>query len=154
MSEIITNGYSLYSLPCPNQTFVHITAGLDEVAKVYQPDLGINSSMNNFAENVKNLFPKKPINWSSWTEKFNETHKKNIQIPGNLGPIDIAQIICDLSKKLPHDTIITNGAGNFSNWVHRFYCYRNYPSQLAPQNGSMGYGVPAAVAAKLVYPEK
>lgn len=154
MSEIVTNGYDLFSLPCPHQTFIHVTAGLDEVARVYQPNLGINSGMNNFSSQVKNLRPQTSPPWGNWTRQANNDHLNNIVLPKMVGDVDMGKIIEWLNQNLPDDAIITNGAGNFSNWVHRFYCYKEYPSQLAPQSGSMGYGVPSAVAAKIAFPDR
>ncbi|MEK9693316.1 MAG: thiamine pyrophosphate-binding protein, partial [Rhodospirillaceae bacterium] len=154
MSEIITGGYDLFTLPCPHQTFIHVTAGLDEVARVYQPDLGINSGMNNFSSAVKNLRPQTSPTWGDWTRQANQDHADNIVLPDMVGDVDMGKVIEWLNQNLPEDAIITNGAGNFSNWVHRFYCYKKYPSQLAPQSGSMGYGVPSAVAAKIAFPDR
>jgi acetolactate synthase-1/2/3 large subunit len=154
MSEIITGGYELFALPCPHQTFIHVTAGLDEVARVYQPNLGINSGMDNFADAVASLTPDKKTAWADWTAEAHQDHLKNIETPEMSGEVDMGTIIRWLSQTLPDDAILTNGAGNFSNWVHRFYTYRHYPSQLAPQSGSMGYGVPSAVAAKIAFPER
>ncbi len=154
MSEIITGGYELFTLPCPHQNFVHVTAGLDEVARVYQPDLGINSGMDNFAAAVSDLAPDGAPGWSDWTAAANADHKANISPPDMKGPVDLGLIVQWLGETLPDDAIVTNGAGNFSNWVHRFYCYRDYPTQLAPQSGSMGYGVPSAVAAQVAHPDR
>jgi acetolactate synthase-1/2/3 large subunit len=154
MTETLTDGYNRFSLPCPNQTFVHVSAGLEDLARVYQPDLGINSGMVAFAAAVRDLKPATPPVWSEETKAAHTTYLANIQPPAASGDVNMAEIICWLGEELPDDAIVTNGAGNFSNWVHRFYKYRDYGTQLAPQSGSMGYGVPSAVAAKVVHPDR
>lgn len=154
MTETLTDGYNRFSLPCPTQTFIHVTAGLEDLARVYQPDLGINSGMVAFAAAVRDLKPATPPVWSGVTRAAHADHQKNIQPPAAAGDVNMAEIVRWLGETLPDDAIITNGAGNFSNWVHRFYPYRDYGTQLAPQSGSMGYGVPSAVAAKVVHPDR
>ena len=154
MSETITDGYTRFALPCPSQTFIHVAAGLDELARVYEPDLGINAGMAAFAAAAKAMAPVAVPPWRDWTRAARADHEANIALPPMKGEVDLGAVIRWLADTLPDDAIVANGAGNFSNWVHRFYCYRDYPTQLAPQSGSMGYGVPAGVAAKIVYPER
>ncbi len=154
MSEIITNGYERFSLPNPNQTFIHVAAGLDEIARVYQPDLGINSGMPQFSATARALDPILSPAWNDWREAARMDHLDNIIPPPMKGEVDLGAIVKWLSDSLPDNAIMANGAGNFSNWVHRFYCYRDYPTELAPQSGSMGYGVPSGVAAKIASPDR
>lgn len=154
MSEIITDGYERFSIPCPSQTFIHVAAGLDEIARVYQPDLGINANMALFSAAARELEPISSPPWSDWTKAANADHLDNVTPPDMKGAVDLGAIIKWLGETLPDDAIIANGAGNFSNWVHRFYPYRDYPTELAPQSGSMGYGVPSGVAAKVTMPDR
>ena len=154
MTEVITDGYERFALPCPHQTFIHIAAGLEDLARVYKPTLAIHSGMANFAAIAKTIKGPKSIPWSDWTRSAHSDHKLNTQIPKMKGKVDLGKIVKWLGENLPSNAIISNGAGNFSNWVHRFYPYRSYPTELAPQSGSMGYGVPAAIAAKIVFPER
>jgi acetolactate synthase-1/2/3 large subunit len=154
MTEVITDGYERFSLPCPHQTFIHIASGLEDLARVYKPTLAIHSGMANFVAMAKTIKGPKTIPWSDWTRSAHSDHQFNSQIPKMKGNVDLGKIIKWLGSNLPNDAIIANGAGNFSNWVHRFYPYRLYPTQLAPQSGSMGYGVPAAIAAKIVFPDR
>lgn len=154
MTETITDGYERFAIPCPSQTLVHIAAGLDELARVYEPELAIHSGMANFAAAAKALKPPNSVPWSNLTRAARADQDGNVTIPDMKGDVDLGSIIQWLGERLPDDAIIANGAGNFSNWVHRFYPYRSYPTELAPQSGSMGYGVPAAVAAKTVHPDR
>ena len=154
LTEIITDGYERFAIPCPSQTLVHIAAGLDELARVYEPELAIHSGMANFAAAAKTLKAPDSVPWSDWTRTARADQDGNVTIPDMKGDVDLGAIIQWLGQRLPDDAIIANGAGNFSNWVHRFYPYRSYPTELAPQSGSMGYGVPAAVAAKTVHPDR
>ena len=154
MTEVITDGYERFSIPCPSQTLVHVAAGLDELARVYEPELAIHSGMEHFAAAAKSLAAPKKVVWSNWTKGARSDQNQNITIPKMKGEVDLGSIIQWLGERLPDNSIIANGAGNFSNWVHRFYPYRSYPTELAPQSGSMGYGVPAAVAAKFVHSDR
>ena len=154
LTEIITDGYERFSIPCPSQTLVHVAAGLEDLARVYQPEVAIHSGMPHFADAAMRLDPPNNITWSSWTKAARADQDKNIRLPKMKGQVDLGSIVQWLGERLDDDAIITNGAGNFSNWVHRFYPYRSYPSELAPQSGSMGYGVPSAIAAKIVFPER
>ena len=154
LTEIITDGYERFSIPCPSQTLVHVAAGLEDLARVYQPEVAIHTGMPHFADAAMRLDPPNNITWSSWTKAARVDQDKNIRLPKMKGQVDLGSIVQWLGNRLDDDAIITNGAGNFSNWVHRFYPYRSYPSELAPQSGSMGYGVPSAIAAKIVFPER
>jgi len=154
MTEIITDGYQRFSIPRLNQTFVHVAAGQDELARVYEPTLAINSGMVNFAAALSAMKPTAAPRWSDWTRAARSDHEGNSKLPAMKGDVDIGAIVQWLAATLPEDAIIANGAGNYTNWVHRFYPYRRFGTQLAPQSGAMGYGVPAAVAAQIVHPDR
>ena len=153
MGEMTTGGYTLIDIPNPQQTFVHVHQGAEEIGRVYQPALGINAGMKNFAKALSGLKPNK-VNWSDWTKSARDDYLAWIEPPVMPGEVQMGEIMAWLNERLPEDTIACNGAGNFSSWVNRFYCYRAYGTILGPTSGSMGFGVPSAVAAKLTYPER
>ncbi len=154
LGEMTTGGYSLIDIPRPKQTLVHVHAGAEELGRVYQADLPINASMVPFAAAAKAMAPVDTKRWAAHTEAAHRDYLDNIgpvKIPGDL---QMAEVMAYLRETLPADSILTNGAGNFSTWPNRFYQYRRFPGQLGPTSGSMGYGTPAAVAAKLAFPER
>ena len=154
LDEMTTCGYTLLDVPRPKQKIVHVHPGTDELGKIYQADLFINSSMLPFAGILRAMPKIDSARWSAWTQSAHDDYLANI-IPGpSPGAVDMGQIILWLKEKLPASAILTNGAGNFSQWAHRFYPLRQPRTQLAPINGAMGYGVPAGIAAKLVSPHK
>jgi acetolactate synthase-1/2/3 large subunit len=154
LGEVSTSGYTILDIPTPKQALVHVHPGIEELGRVYQPTLGINSSMGSFAALVAEL-PEIDRNRSAnWTEALNRNYRENLRCEPSPGPVQMAEIISWLSETLPADAILSNGAGNYGIWVQRFYQYRQFRTQLGPTNGSMGYGVPAGVAAKLSYPER
>ena len=137
----------------PAQKLVHVHAGAEELGRVYQGELLINSGMPEFAAAAKKLAPVKPA-WDTWTQEARaelEAWQQPVKVPGKL---NMSEVMDFLRKRLPTESIITNGAGNFAIWVHRFYPYPGFRTQLAPTSGAMGYGVPSGVAAKIVYPKR
>ncbi len=154
LDEMTTGGYSLFNVPRPKQKFVHVHPGTDELGKIYQADLFINSSMLPFTGLTRAMLNIDGSRWSAWTKSAHDDYLANI-IPGPCpGAVDMGQIMLWLKEKLPANTIVTNGAGNFAQWPHRFYPLRQPRTQLAPTNGAMGYGVPSGIAAKLVSPHR
>ena len=154
LCEMTTGGYTLVDVPRPKQKFVHVHAGAETLGRVYEPDLPILSGMPEFAQAVRRLAPAEPCPWKEWTRAARASYEEWIR-PGEMpGDVDMGQIMVFLRGRLPAETIVANGAGNFSGWVHRFYQYRGCRTELAPTSGAMGYGVPAAVAAKLVHPDR
>jgi len=154
LGEMTTGGYTLFDVPQPRQRFVHVHPGAEELGRVYRADLMINAGMQEFAAAMRNLHAPDPVPWRGWTEALRAEYLKTlvpVAVPGRLNP---SEVVAGLRGRLPAGSIITNGAGNFSGWVQRFYQYTGFRTQLAPTNGAMGYGVPAAVAAKLVHPER
>ncbi|MGA0157249.1 MAG: thiamine pyrophosphate-binding protein [bacterium] len=154
MGEMTTGGYQLMDIPVPRQKLVHVHAGAEELGRVYRADLPINSSVSNFARMLSKLDPIASDSWKMRTEKARRSYETFQEPPQAPGDLSFAEVVCHMSKVLPSDAIITNGAGIYSSWGHRFYRFHEYPSQLGPTSGAMGYGMPAAVAAKLVYPER
>jgi acetolactate synthase-1/2/3 large subunit len=154
MGEVSTGGYVALDIPVPKQTLIHVHQGIEELGRVYQPALAINSSMSTFAKSAAKLPAVTSPVKSEWTRTLNKNYCENLQHSPSPGDVQMAEIIEWLNRRLPDDAILTNGAGNYAVWLQRFYQFRQYRTQLGPTNGSMGYGVPAAVAAKLTCPER
>ena len=154
LGEITSGGYSLFDIPVPKQPLVHVHAGADELGRVYEADLMINSGMAAFARAARALSPVKDPVWAAGVAAINAGYRANIMPTGSVGDVDLGEIVAWLNTRLPDDAIVSNGAGNYAGWVHRFFQYRGIRTQLAPTNGSMGYGVPAGVSAKIVAPER
>jgi len=154
LGEMTTSGYTLFDIPKPRQKLVHVHPGAEELGRVYQADVMINAGMPEIAGALATLTPKSTPVWSSWTSALRAEYLKTIEPVAVPGAVNMSDIIVWLRERLPATSIITNGAGNFSGWPQRFYQYTGFRTQLAPTNGAMGYGVPAAVAAKLVHPDR
>jgi len=129
-------------------------AGAEELGRVFRPSLAIQSGMPEFAAAVATLAPVAVSRWLSWREAVRAEYEAGLIPPPSRGPLDLGEIMRWLSGRLPDDAIVTSDAGNFSGWPNRFLQYRRPGRQLGPTSGAMGYGVPAAVAAKLVHPDR
>jgi acetolactate synthase-1/2/3 large subunit len=155
LGEATTNGYTLLDIPKTKQTLVHVHQGAEELGRVYSADLPIVSGMPELASLLAALQP--PSAALAWTGSADEAHRAYLDwrtprpIPGE---VQMGEVIQQLRAHLPHDAILTNGAGNYATWLHRHFSYRHFRSQLAPTSGAMGYGVPAAIAAKSLYPQR
>jgi acetolactate synthase I/II/III large subunit len=154
LGEMTTSGYTLVDIPMPRQPLVHVHAGAEELGRVYQAALPINAGMPAFAAAAKAMKPVDSSAWRGWTEQAHADYLANTEIAQGPGDMQLGEVVAFLRKRLPPETIITNGAGNYTAWVHRYYPYRGFRTQLAPTSGAMGYGVPAAVAAKATYPNR
>ena len=155
LSEIASQSYTLIDIPQPSQTFVHIHPGPEELGRVYQAHLPIQASPTAFAAAVEGLQPPQEIAWKGSAAKAHESYLGWTGNPARLpGALQYGEIMAWLRDRLPDDAIVCNGAGNYAIWVHRFLRFKRYGSQLAPTCGSMGYGTPAAVGAKRMYPDK
>jgi acetolactate synthase-1/2/3 large subunit len=154
LGEMTTGGYALVDIPRPRQTLIHVHAGAEELGRVYQPALAINAGMAAFAGAARALPAVTAPAWRDWTAAARADYLANIEVPRVPGPVQMGEIVAFMRKRLPPETILANGAGNYSTWLHRFYTYRGFRTQLAPTSGAMGYGVPAAVAAKAVHPDR
>ncbi len=152
MGEMTTSGYTLLDIPVPKQPMVHVYPGSDELGRVYQPLLPINAGMGAFAAAAKAMKPVDSAARKNWAESAHADYLANAEPTRLPGEVQLGEIVTWLARNTPADTIITNGAGNYTAWVHRYYPYRGFRTQLAPTSGAMGYGVPAAVAAKAVHP--
>ena len=154
LSEMASAGYSHLSIPKPRQTLVHVHAGAEELGRVYHADLAINATPSAFAAALEGVQPPFSIPWHDETKAANAAYRAWNAPVANPGPVQMAAIIDWLNENLDDDAILTNGAGNYSVWVHRFYRHRRHGTQVAPTSGTMGYGLPAAIAAKLKAPER
>jgi acetolactate synthase-1/2/3 large subunit len=157
LGESTTGSYTLLEAPRTVQKLVHIHASAEELNRVYFADLAICAGMSAAARSLEVLSPPPTLPWTAWTEGCHADYLANTD-PANggvvlPGPIDMPQVMAVLQKHLPADAVLTNGAGNFASWLHRFYAYpglaHGLKTQLAPTNGAMGYGVPAGVAASI-----
>jgi acetolactate synthase-1/2/3 large subunit len=153
MGEMTTGGYTLVEVPRPKQTLIHVHAGAEELGRVYQGKLLINSGMPQIAAALKEM----KVDGSAWKTLREQARAEYLEWtkPGrNPGKVQMAEIVGWLRERLPGDAIVANGAGNFAGWISRFYRYPGLRTQVAPTNGSMGYGVPAGVAAKIARPDR
>ena len=155
LGEATTAGYTLIDVPKPRQTMVHVYPGAEELGRVYQADLQINAGMAAFAASLKPLALAPVGARDAWLADAREDYVRHTTPSHDHGRgVDLAHVIAHLNRTLPDDAIITNGAGNYTVWVHRYYRHRGFRTQLAPTSGAMGYGLPAAIAAKLEHPER
>ena len=156
LGEMTTGSYTLLKPPKLVQKLVHIHASAEELNRVYQADLAINATMNAAARSLEVLSAPNEVAWEDWTRLAHTDYLANLQPPpaGTWpGEIDMPAIVALLQKHLPTDAVLTNGAGNFASWTHRFFKHhglaKGHKTQLAPTVGAMGYGVPAGIAAAL-----
>ncbi|MGG7603801.1 thiamine pyrophosphate-binding protein [Massilia sp. BKSP1R2A-1] len=158
LGEMTTSGYSLLSSPVPRQKLVHIHADPDELGSVYQGELMIASGAPQVCAMLAAMAPVDSSAWAGTVEEAKaELAAWQAQPPifaQGGAPLDLWQVVQELMAQAPRDTIITNGAGNYATWAHRFYRYGGKRTQLAPTNGAMGYAVPAGVAAKIIDPKR
>lgn len=158
LGEATTGGYTLIEAPVPQQKLVHIHASAEELGRVYQPTLALQATMNAAARSLEVLTAPPGVAWGQWTQACHADYLANIDVlNGGItlpGPIDMPAIVHTLQRHLPADAVLTNGAGNFASWLHRFFRYtglaRGHKTQLAPTNGAMGYGVPAGIGAAIL----
>ncbi|MDX8453854.1 thiamine pyrophosphate-binding protein [Mesorhizobium sp. VK9D] len=155
MGEMPSSDYTLLKSPYPDQALVHVHADAGELGRVYRPTLAINASPAAFVEAFAKRKPAAKPSWAAETEKAHAAYLE-WSTPPQTGPgtVQMGPILDYLGKVLPEDAILTNGAGNYATWVHRFYRSRRFGTQAAPTSGSMGYGTPAAVAAKALFPDR
>ena len=162
LGEMTTSGYTLLEVPKPKQKLVHIHASAEELNRVYHADLAICASMNAAARSLEVLTAPSSVAWTDWAAQANADYLANT-LPQTLaglpadsaqGLVNMPEVISVLQRRLPADAVLTNGAGNFASWVHRYYKHhgisKGFKTQLAPTVGAMGYGVPAGIAAAVL----
>jgi acetolactate synthase-1/2/3 large subunit len=157
LGEMTTGGYTLLQVPRPLQKLVHLHAGAEELGRVYAADLMLQASMACAAKALETLAAPVSLPWTAWAQAAHADYEANHVAP-SVEPLDLAVVMKTVQRLAPPDTVYTNGAGNYSGWLHRYVRYfglqHHGRTQLAPTSGAMGYGVPAAVAAALLYPQR
>jgi acetolactate synthase-1/2/3 large subunit len=154
IGEITSQSYSLLGIPEPGKVLIHVHAAAEELGRVFRPILAIQSGMPEFAAAAAALAPVPARRWSDWRAAARAEYEAGLLPSSAGGALDLGAIMGWLRERLPDDAIVTSDAGNFSGWPNRFLQYRRPGRQLGPTSGAMGYGVPAAVAAKLVHPDR
>jgi len=154
LGDIPTRGYTTLEPPRTPQTLVHVHADADELGRVFEPDLPIVSGSPEFLAAARTLEPVEPAQRAGWTESARADFISGLRHRRGPGELDLGDVIEHLRERLPDDAILTNGAGNYTVWCHLYYVFRRYRTQLAPCSGAMGYGIPAALAAKVVFPKR
>jgi acetolactate synthase-1/2/3 large subunit len=157
LGDVTTKSYSLLEAPVPKQRLIHIYPSAAEFGSVYQPNLAIHASPARFAAALQKLEPIDKPAWQNWTEEARKSFLAFTTPPAPFDShkgVDVAFVTNFLSNNLPVDSIVCNGAGNYTVWVHRFFAYKQRGTEMAPTSGAMGYGLPAAIAAKIRYPSR
>ena len=156
LGEMTTGGYTLVEPPLPKQTLVHVHAGAEELGRVYQPALAIHAGSPEFAAAAREACVSETQSPArrAWVEAARADYLRTLEPVSAPGLLNLSEAMAVLRERLPEDAILCSGAGNFATWPHRFWSFTRYRSQLAPTSGAMGYGVPAAIAAKILQPER
>lgn len=158
LGDATTGGYSLIAAPKPAQSLIHVYADAGELGRVFETDLAIHASIAEFAAAALAMAPLAPAQgpgrWRQWTQTGRDDFLKSLEPDPSDSELDLGRVMTALRQRLPEDAIITLDAGNFAGWPQRFLYYRRFRSQIGPTGGAMGYGVPAAIAAKIVHPDR
>ncbi|CAN5245435.1 thiamine pyrophosphate-binding protein [soil metagenome] len=154
LGEATTDGYTLIAPDHPGQTLVHVHPDPNELGRVYHADLPICADMAEFAEVADGWLDPDLVRFACGEQAHRQWLDWSDPKPREEVALDLGPCVAAMREKLPGDTIICNGAGNFSGWWHRYWRYGPMPTQLAPTSGTMGYGVPAAVAAALRFKDR
>jgi acetolactate synthase-1/2/3 large subunit len=154
LGEMTTSGYTLVEVPNPSQRLVHVHPGGDELGTVYRADLPIVATAPGFAAMLDGITPPSTLPWRWNRSELRNAYEASIKPIPTPGSVQLAEVIRIVSETLPENGIVTNGAGNYTAFLHRYFQYKGYRTQLAPTSGSMGYGLPAAIAAKLAQPAR
>jgi acetolactate synthase-1/2/3 large subunit len=154
LGEIATGAYTLITPPRTHQYLAHVHPSTTELGRVVQPDLGIVAGLEPFTRALARLKPPIKRRWSRMRRDLRSAYERALKPVPTAGAVKMESVIATLSKELPEDAIVTNGAGNYAGFLHKYFQYKGYGTQLAPASGSMGYGLPAAIAAKLAHPDR
>jgi acetolactate synthase-1/2/3 large subunit len=154
LGEMTTQGYTLIDVPRPRQAFVHVHPSADELGRVFEPSLAIHAGIPEFARAAAALARVDGSRWHDWTSAARAAYEENASPADYGGDLDLGRVMAVLQERLPGNAIVTVDAGNFSGWVQRFLTFGNGRRLLGSTAGAMGYGVPAAVAAKIADPER
>lgn len=154
-SENPSQGFTLLTSPNPAQRLVHVHPGPEELGRIYTPNLPINATPGGFLTRALEMDAPDALTWAGDTESAHAEYLRWSDTPPEApGAVTLGHAVMHMRSVLGPDAIMTNGAGNFASWLHRFHRFRRYNTQVAPTSGSMGYGLPAAIAAKLAYPKR
>lgn len=154
-SENPSQGFSVLASPNPEQRLIHVHPGPEELGRIYTPTLSVNSSPGGFLAKMLDLEAPERIEWSNWTQTAHSDYLDWTNTPPEApGALRMGHVISVVRDALGQEAILTNGAGNYASWLHRFYRFRRYGTQIAPTSGSMGYGLPGAIAAKIAHPDR
>ena len=155
LNETASQGYTLFDIPVPQTRLVHVYPGAEELGRVYRPYLAIHASPRRFAEALDALAPRGPARLAEQVRAAHAEYLAWSETPvPQPGAVNLSAIMIWLRENLPDSTILCNGAGNYASWIHRFYRFRGFATQIAPISASMGYGVPAAVAMQALHPTR
>jgi acetolactate synthase-1/2/3 large subunit len=154
LGEVTTRGYTLLEAPRPRQTLVHAHPDPAELGRVYEPELPIVTALAELGEALGRLGVVDPSRWQNWTSSARADYLASLERRPSPGGVDLGEVITFLRRRLPDDAVLTCGAGNFTVWVHRYFEFSCFPTQLAPRAGAMGYGLPAALTAKVLDPAR
>ena len=154
LDEVTTGGYRLLRPPSPEQRLVHIHPDQSELGRVFAADLPINAGIAEFALAAEGMEPVDSDGWAGWRADARRDYLSRLEPEPSNDAVDLGRVMTVIRHRLPADAIVTNGAGNYTRWVHRYLQFAEVRTQLAPISGSMGYGVPAAIAAKLAMPQR
>ena len=154
--EMTTDAYTLMDVPEPAQKLIHTHVSDGELGKIYQPDLAIHAGPNAVASALLRLevAGDRAGDWADWRAGARAGFEASFELPDLPSPVDMGKVMTHLRARLPDDAILTNGAGNFAAWPNKFFLFGPNHRLLAPQSGAMGYGLPAAIAAKTAYPDR
>lgn len=154
LGDITTDGYTLLKAPKPDQKLIHVHVDAKELGRVYRPQLAIRAEARLFIEALAGAGIGGAEKRQNWRRALRRDYEIWIEPQPNPGAVQLGEIFAGLNELLPDDAVVTNGAGNYTGWLHRYYKYRRPGTQLAPKSGAMGFGLPAAIAAKLAAPER
>lgn len=154
LGDIATGSYDHVDPAAPGKAIIHIHPDPDELGRVFRPDLGMAAPAVDVLARLARRDPPARPDWSDWRKAARADYLDWITPRETPGNVKLEQVLCDLSDILPDDAIVTNGAGNFAAFLHRYFRARAFPGHLAPTSGSMGYGFPAAISAKLEHPDR
>ena len=155
LGELPTQKYSLVKAPMPRSRLFHVHADIGELGRVYRPTVGLNASSSSFIARLDEVLLDRREVWSDWTSQGRECFVDHSSTVGSDHPPLNDKVIEWLRNRLPPDAIVTSGSGISTGVLHRYYYYgARYRTQLAPIAGSMGYGIPAAISAKMCEPTR
>ena len=154
LGENPTQGYSLFTAEETAAKLIHIHPDPEELGRVWPAAIAAAADVSPAALALVTLDPSRSMDWQPWLAAAREDYEDFSAPIKVTGQVNLSRVVSHMAKVLPEDAIVCNGAGNFAAWLHRFYVHRAYRTQLAPTSGAMGYGLPAAIAAKLTHPER